>query len=191
MYEETINRDSVITELLLDTQMGKGGITICKQKTSQRTQVFFDTLQEEFKAPDILLSYAQPINRNYASESLGGSRKHSRSSSKRRSSSKKRTGSRGYAVTASAKRVTAYDNEDVDFIKETTLSHEPKVFYEGEGTDEDFYGDEDHSIPDSHKIEPRLTDNYARRGRAQKAASRRSNSNTRTGRDKSSSRRTH
>lgn len=33
LHEETINRDSVLAELLLDTQMGKNNRMICKNKT--------------------------------------------------------------------------------------------------------------------------------------------------------------
>jgi hypothetical protein len=104
--------------------MGKGGILICKTKTNHKAQVLFDSLQEEFRPPDIMLTYAQPINRTYDSESYGGSRKQSRSrsNSKKRSSSKKRN-SQTYAVHESVKRVRPYDNDDVDFIKETTLSN--------------------------------------------------------------------
>jgi hypothetical protein len=87
LHEETINRDSVLAELLLDTQMGKNNRMICKAKTNEQLQLFFATLQEDFIPPDIKLTYALPIHRH--TESFGGSRKSS--GSRRRSSSRKRS----------------------------------------------------------------------------------------------------
>lgn len=44
LHEETINRDSVLAELLLETQMGKNSRLICKLHTNEKLQMFFETL---------------------------------------------------------------------------------------------------------------------------------------------------
>lgn len=121
LHEETINRDSVLAELLLETQMGKNQRLICRLNTNEKLQVFFETLQEDFTPPDIHLTTAVLPHR-YGSDSLGGTRKSSKHS--RKSSCKKqrsRSHARPYATEVSQKKCRVFDNEDVDVVQETEL----------------------------------------------------------------------
>ena len=60
LHEETINRDSVIVESLLDTQLGKLRRLIVKKATHEDLKMFADELNEPFEAPDIMLSMKPP-----------------------------------------------------------------------------------------------------------------------------------
>ena len=142
-----------MAELLLETQMGKNQRLICKLNCNEKLQMFFETLQDDFKPPDIHLTTAV-LPYRYGSDSLGGTRKSSRGS--RKSSNKKRSRSytRPYATEQSTKKNKTFENQDVDLIHETELQ-DPKIFYEGE--DEEG-SEEDSSINESKKIEPKLSD---------------------------------
>ena len=60
LHEETINRDSVIVESLLDTQLGKLRRLIVKKDTHEDLKMFADELNENFEWPDIQLSLKPP-----------------------------------------------------------------------------------------------------------------------------------
>ena len=60
LHEETINRDSVIVESLLDTQLGKLRRLIVKKNTHEDLKLFADELNEPFEAPDILIPLKPP-----------------------------------------------------------------------------------------------------------------------------------
>ena len=60
LHEETINRDSVIVESLLDTQLGKLRRLIVRKNTHEDLKIFADDLNEDFEWPDILLSTKPP-----------------------------------------------------------------------------------------------------------------------------------
>ena len=60
LHEETINRDSVIVESLLDTQLGKLRRLIVKKNTHEDLKMFADELNEPFDCPDIMLSLKPP-----------------------------------------------------------------------------------------------------------------------------------
>ena len=60
MHEETINRDSVVVESLLDTQLGKLRRLIVKKGTHEDLKMFADELNEPFEWPDILLPMRPP-----------------------------------------------------------------------------------------------------------------------------------
>ena len=60
LHEETINRDSVIVESLLDTQLGKLRRLIVKKNTHEDLKMFAEELNEPFDAPDVMISMKPP-----------------------------------------------------------------------------------------------------------------------------------
>jgi hypothetical protein len=124
LFEETINRDSVIAENLLETQNGKMRKLICRRQTNDALRDFVDNLQEPFYPPDILLSLAPPREVRSETMSSGGRRnstgrkrlsstKRSRSSSRRKA--KNQTASTKASRYAAQTRQYRTDNEDVEF----------------------------------------------------------------------------
>ena len=56
LHESTIDRDAVICESLLDTQLGKLKRLIVKKHTHDSLKEFLEELNEPFEPPDIKLS---------------------------------------------------------------------------------------------------------------------------------------
>ena len=98
LHEQTIDRDAVITESLLETQLGKLRRLIVKRHTHESLKMFMEQLNEPFDKPEILISLKpeaawrqltsgeNTMNRRRSS----GSGKRRKSSSHRRARSKSR-----------------------------------------------------------------------------------------------------
>ena len=97
LFEECYHRDKVITESLLDTQMGRARNLICNRDCHDSLISFFELLSEPFSEPDILLGikendHFKPKNSSKRHRSAS-TKKHTRkrsTSSKRRKTPKRR-----------------------------------------------------------------------------------------------------
>jgi len=56
LHESTIDRDAIICESLLETQLGKLRRLIVKRHTHDQLKMFYESLSEPFDKPEILLS---------------------------------------------------------------------------------------------------------------------------------------
>lgn len=56
LHESTMDRDAIICESLLETQLGKLRRLIVKRHTHDSLKMFADALNEPFEKPEILLS---------------------------------------------------------------------------------------------------------------------------------------
>lgn len=56
LHEEAWNRDSVIAESLLDTQLGKMRKLICRKDTHNALLEFTEIFNESFEAPELELA---------------------------------------------------------------------------------------------------------------------------------------